>query len=214
MYDDVNFDSSLAGAFAVVGDSTKFADMNKGIQPIFFIETVTDEAATEKAGTLKTIDLERVRLFTGGDPNSSPVHPVGDAERQRFASAYAEWKATRKNDHIDGTPLAAWPLASRGFVMELAALHIRSVEDLSVVSDANISRISDGRIWREKAIAWLASSKDAAASARFAAEAERLRNDNADLKRQIVELAGRVQAIEGGGGNDGGAGRQHRRSAA
>jgi hypothetical protein len=195
----------LGSAFATVGmDRTSYADMNKGIQPLFFIEELPDDAATEKAGTLKMAAHERVRLFTAGDMNSCPVHPVTPAIIERFHEAYAKWKATRSNDHIDGTPLAAWPLAGRGFVMELGALHIRSVEDLAGVADVNIAKISDGRIWREKAKAWLASNKDSAAAARFAAEAERLRDDNADLQRQLAELAGRVQAIEGD--DDGGDG--------
>lgn len=203
MSDDFAFDGSIGGAFAIIDSQTKFADMNKGIQPIFFTEAVTDEAATERAGTLKTIELERVRLFMAGDMNSSPVHPVDSAIKERFAEAYAKWQKTRSNDHIDGTPLAEWPLASRGFVMELNARHIRSVEDLAIVPDTGIAAITDGRIWREKAKAWLTTNKDAGAAARYAAEAQRLRDDNADLKRQLAELAGRVQAVEAAAGDNG-----------
>jgi hypothetical protein len=214
MSDDYAFDGSIGGAFAVVDNSTRYAEMNKGIQAMFFVESVPDEAATEKAGTLKMIDMERVRLFTAGDMNSCPVHPVTPAIIERFGDAYAKWKANRTNDHITGTPLAAWPLASRGFVMELAALHIRSVEDLAGVADVNVTRITDGRIWREKATAWLASNKDSAAAARFAAEAERLRDDVKARDQTIADLVARVQAIEAAADASGAAGARARHRAA
>ncbi len=196
------FSNSVDDAFAVVGNSgqARFAEQNKGVTPIFFFEDVQDDAATEKAGTLRMRQEERVRLFTVGDPNSSPVHPITPEIKQRFAAAYKEWQQTRKNDHIEGVPLSVWPLVTRAFVMELNALHIRSVEDLSIASDMTIARIVDGRVWRDKAKAWLEANKDAGAAAKYAAEASRLRDDNAELKRQLAELAGRVQALEGDGG--------------
>ena len=211
MSDDFSFDNSPGGAFAVIDNSTRYADMNKGIQPIFYVESVEDPGESEKAGTLKMRECEFVRLFMAGDMNSSPVHPVTKELKERFAEAYAKWQATRSNDHIDGTPLAAWPLASKGFVMELKALHIRSVEDLAGVADNNISKITDGRIWREKAKAWLGSNKDSGTAARLAAENERLRTDMEDLKRQVAELAAIAQAARAD--NDGNGSRGRHRAA-
>ena len=214
MSDDFTFDGSLGGAFAVIDNSTKFAEMNKGIQPVFFVDQVEDGRATEEAGTLKMRDVEFVRLFMAGDMNSSPVHPVTKELRERFADAYDKWARTRANDHIEGMPLAAWPLAPRGFVMEMKALHIRSVEDLAAVADTNIGKISDGRIWREKAKAWLDTNKDAGAAAKYAARATSLEADNADLRRQLAELAARVETLSGGDGpTGGGSGRARHRPA-
>lgn len=195
---DEGFSDSLDSAFAIVnGDnSVRYAEMNRGITPFFFTEELPDEAASEKAGTLRVRVWERVRLFTSGDPNSSPAHPVTEETKLRFAAAYAQWKATKKNDHIEGIPLKEWPIISRGFIMELNALNIRSVEDLANTSDQTIMRIVDGRAWREKAKAWLDTAKDARAAARYAAEAARLRDDNAELRATVAELAERVRALE------------------
>lgn len=197
--EDFTFSSGLDSAFATVGSdgAVKYAEMNKGITPIFFIESIPDDGATERAGTLRMRDEERVRLFTSGDPNSSPVHPVTDEIRKRFGAAYKEWQATKRNDYIEGMPLKAWPLASKSFSMELEALHIRSVEDLSIASDAMVARIVDGRIWRDKALAWLATNKDASKAAEYAAQASRLSADNAELRAQLSELADRVRSLEG-----------------
>lgn len=193
---DFTYDNSVGGAFATIGDNGQpdFVAMNKGITPLFFVVDLPDEAATEKAGTLRTRQEEQVKLLCAGDSWSQPVHPVDSAIKERFAEAYARWKLTRTNDHIDGTPLAEWPQANRGFVMEMKALNIRSVEDLSSVSDANINRILNGRVWRDKAVAWLATSKDAGAAARYAAENARLVDEMGDLKRQLAELGARLDA--------------------
>lgn len=192
---EFNYDSSFE-PFATIGETDKFADMNKGIQPIFFTESVEDGAATAEAGTLKTREVEYVMLRVAGDQNSAPVHPVDDALRKRFGTEYKHWMATRKNDHVNGLRITQWPLASKGFAMELAALGIRSVEDLSVVSDVNAMKITNGREWRERARAWLETNKDAAAAARFAGEAERAKAESADLRAQLHEMANRVQALE------------------
>jgi hypothetical protein len=194
------FDDTENGVFATIGKNgagAKYADMNKGITPLFFIEELPDEAATERAGTLKVREQENVRLIIAGDMLSAAVHPVTREIKERFADQYRRWKETRSNDHIDGTPLDAWPLASRGFIMELKAVNVRSVEDLAGVADSNIQRITDGRIWRAKAQAWLATNKDAGQAAKYAADFERANVEIADLKRQLAEVATRLSAMEG-----------------
>ena len=189
-----SFDNTLGGAFAVVGNGgARFSEMNKGITPIFFTEEIEDTAATEAAGTLKMKQVERVRLVTAGDMNSAPVHPINDEIRQRFPEQYARWKSTQTNDFIDGTPLSAWPQASRGLVMELAAVNIRSVEDLAAVADTNLHRISEGRVLRAKAQAWLATNKDSAKAAEYAAKFERQSAELEALKQQVRELAAQIQ---------------------
>jgi hypothetical protein len=193
------FDDTENGVFATIGKNgagAKYAEMNKGITPLFFVEELPDDAATEKAGTLKVREQECVRLIIAGDMLSAAVHPVTREIKERFADAYDRWKRTRSNDHIEGTPLSAWPLASRGFIMELNAINIRSVEDLSGVADTNIQRITDGRVWRAKALAWLKTNKEAGASAKYAADFERVTVENADLKDQIAKLAGRLSSLE------------------
>jgi hypothetical protein len=194
-----SFDDSLNGTLATVGSdgSVRMAEMNLGITPLFFVEELEDSAATEKAGTLRMREFERVRIHTAGDMNNAPVHPVTRELIERFPEAYARWKTSRTNDHIEGTSLAAWPIASKGFVQEMKALNIRSVEDLSVVSDGNIAKILNGREWREKAKAWLATNKDATSAMKYAAENERLREDVEDLRAQVTALAARITAEEG-----------------
>ena len=196
MSDFAQFDDSMGGMLATVGNSTRMAEMNKGITPLFFLQEEPDPAATAAAGTLRIRTMECVRLHTAGDMNSAPVHPVDDKIKERFGIEYSKWKERQNNDFIKGLPLTQWPLASRGLVMELNALNIRSVEDLAAVSDGNIGKVMDGRALRAQAIAWLETNKEAAVAAKYAAENEQLRADIVELGRQVKELAALVPRDE------------------
>lgn len=189
--DDLGYLSPFAN---INGMGVDYEAMNKGVTPVFFIEPVQDAKATEEAGAPRFIEQERVRIIVAGDMLNQAVSPVTPEIQERFSDAYNRWKKGRQENHIDGTPLRAWPLASAAQIMEWAAVNILSVEHLAAVSDTNINRLADGRIWREKAIAWLASAKDGAAASKFAAENERLRDDLAELRRTVETLSAQVIA--------------------
>jgi hypothetical protein len=170
-------------------------DYNKGITPVFFVEDVEDPVATEEAGTLRLRQEERVKILTAGDQYSCPVHPVTEDIKRRFADAYRQWKATAQDDYVNGLPLSQWPLASKGFALELRALNLRSVEDLSVASEHTVAKILDGRAWREKAIAWLDANKGAGEAAKYAAAAARAQEEAEQLREQMKDLQNEFRAF-------------------
>jgi len=176
--------------FATVGESggVDYTEQNKGITPIFYIEVVPDDKATEEAGAVRMRELEVVRLLVAGDMFNVATHPVTDEIRARFPAQYAAFKAKRQDTHIDGTPLKNWPMIPALRIAEFNALNIFSVEQLAGVADSNINRLADGRVWREKAIAWLASAKDHGAAAKYAAENARLNERVDELTKQMAEL--------------------------
>jgi hypothetical protein len=109
--------------------------------------------------------------------------------KERFAVQYDAWKAKKIARHIEGTPLRNWPMIPAIRIAEFEAMGIFSVENLRDVSDVNIVKLQDGRVWREKATGWLASAEKNGTEARFAAENERLRADMDELRKQIAELS-------------------------
>lgn len=165
-----------------------YSEMNKGVQPIFFIEPVPDHKASEEAGVPKFREEERVRLIVAGDMFNVAVHPVDSAIKERFPVAYEAWKAKKQERHIEGTPLRQWPLLSPVQIAEFESVNIFSVESLRDIADTNVNRISEGRIWREKAKAWLEQAKDGATATRLAAENERLREQLERLEKRIDEI--------------------------
>lgn len=172
-----------------------YAPHNKGITPIFFIESVIDPAASEKAGRAIYRDMERVRIQIAGDQFSAAVHPVGvaiwgtDKAEDRFPEAYERWKR-KGNMVVNGTPLSKWPLATPSFIKEMEFINVFSVDDLASIADVHLDRIADGRQWRDRALAWLKSAKDGAAAAKYAAENERMREEMAELRAMVDRLQG------------------------
>lgn len=191
--------SASAHQFANVGDNGQvdFTAMNKGVTPIFFIEPIPDDKATEESGAIKFREQEMVRIMVAGDMLNVMHSPVTDELKARFADAYAAFKQKRIDLHIEGTPLKNWPMIPAIRIAEFNAVNIYSVENLADVADTNLGRLVDGRIWREKATAWLASAKDNGAAAKYAAEAERLRDDNKELHGKIDALTAQVAELTG-----------------
>jgi hypothetical protein len=177
-------------AFATVNSngSVDWAPHNKGVTPIFFIESVIDPAASEEAGRAIYRDMERVRIQIAGDQFSVAVHPVDALIIERFEEAYAKWQR-KGHVQVNGTPLAKWPLATPSFIKELEFLNIFSVDDLASVADVHLDRIADGRQWRDRAAAWLKSAADGAVASRYAAENARLREDVAILRAELGKIA-------------------------
>ena len=186
-------------AFTVDGvTNTDFNEMNKGVTPMFKIIPLPDPARSEAEGHPCFSESEEVTLFVAGDTFNVVNHPVTDEIRKRFPSEYAAWKANRDISQINGTPLSMWPEVAPALRMEFEALNIRSVEDLAAVSDGNISRIMDGRVWRAKAAAWLELAKDSAVATKYAAENERLREDMERMQKQIAELVNTIKEQSAG----------------
>ena len=179
----------------VTATGVDYSQMNKGITPIFYIQPVLDEKATEAAGAVRMHEQEMVKIFVTGDLNNVHNSPVLPEHKERFADAYASWKA-KGSRHIEGTPLKHWPMISPLRVAEFEAMNVFSVENLRDMSDTNIQKLADGRVWREKAKGWLESAEKNGASAKFAAENERLRTDMEEMRKQIAELSAQVREPE------------------
>lgn len=190
-----------ASPFATVNGfgGIDYSEANKGVTPIFFIEPVPDEKATEAAGAVRMFEQEMIRIHVAGDMLNVHTSPVLPEHKQRFAAEYGAWKAKGTARHIEGTPLKNWPMIPGIRIAEFEAMGIYSVENLRDVSDVNIFKLQDGRVWREKATGWLASAEKHGTEARFAAENERLRNDMDELRKQIAELSANNEEKRGPG---------------
>lgn len=190
-------DFGVVSPFADVTQSgVDYSMVNKGVTPIFFIEPIPDEKATEEAGAVRMREQEMIRIHVAGDMLNVSVSPVLPEHKERFAAQYEAWKTKKTGRHIDGTPLKNWPMIPAIRIAEFEAMGIFSVENLSDVSDVNIVKLADGRVWREKARAWLASAKDNGSASKYAAENERLRSDMDEMRQQIAELSAMLKEDE------------------
>lgn len=113
----------------------------------------------------------------------------------QFREHYEEYK--KGNEMPDeGTPLKMWPLLTPGQVKTFAAMYppIKSVEELASVPDSGLQTLGlDGRVMRDKARAWIDSSKSAG---RVAEEVASLKELNRQQETAIEAMNKRIQEME------------------
>jgi hypothetical protein len=167
------------GTIATVGEdgfnSVDWVAMNKGVTPVFTIIPIENGVKSEEQKRAVYDNTEVVLLYIAGDQFSVHSALVDEAIKRRFPEQYANWKRTNEGRTITGTPLKFWPMATPAFIKELEAINVFSVDDLANIADVHVNNMPDGRMWRDRAAAWLANAADTAATSRFAAENDRLR---------------------------------------
>lgn len=96
-----------------------------------------------------------------------------------------------------GTPLSEWNAVSKSFAASLRAASIFTVEGLANLPDTRLVVVGpDGRQWRDKAAAYLESTKGEGHAVALAAENGVLRADKAQQAEQIKLLADKLDALE------------------
>ncbi len=112
---------------------------------------------------------------------------------QIIAPAYKRWK-DNQSAPVDGTPLAAWPGATPSLVKALEPLNIRSVEDLALMEDSSLQKVSIPRLrdMQKQARAYLEAQKSTAG---VAAENLKLKERVEAQASEIAELRAAVNAL-------------------
>lgn len=164
--------------------------------PRFHLEIEPDPEATAREGRPMFRDLEMVELRFAGNNLYVPDVRVTNEHRQRFPQAYAAFK----NDgslHVEGTPLKEWPVIRPTQIAEFNAMNIYTVEGLAAVDDAGIQRMGlGGRMFREKARAFIEQAKGNAPLEKLAAEKAALEERLATLQRNHDELAAAIKKMQ------------------
>jgi hypothetical protein len=172
---------------------------------------------TEREGRPIYDEVVYVEVISPGSGNSTPIFeairylaPEAKQKEPLYRVKYPDFKkyiedfdASEKHDaSLSGTPLSQWSEMNRSMVASLKAQKIFTVDALANLPDGKLNVIGpDGRTWREKAKAYLESSKSDAYATALAADLEKARQDNADLQAQLKEMADRVTALEADGGD-------------
>jgi hypothetical protein len=99
--------------------------------------------------------------------------------------AYKSWLKGQE-EPTDGTPLSAWPGVNPAQADRLKALHLRTVEDVAGMNDADMNRVGMGALaLRDKARAFVAAKKDTAPLAEAMAKKDA---EIAELRAQLAEV--------------------------
>lgn len=161
----------------------------------FDTKPVENKEASREAGCVKYRDVEYVHLLNPGDRNSHVHRPVRDADRERFAKQYEHWKKGLETP-LEGIPLESWAGCSKSQVEEMRHRHVRTVEQLASMSDANAKALGLGYPeLRTRARDFLEAAKGEAPLLALRAENSDLRAEVERLKEALAESQREARAL-------------------
>ena len=165
--------------------------------PRFHMRPVEIPFKSKEIGRPFYEDREFVEIITPGNSRSMPCEPVNDQHKLRWPNQYAAFKAGQEEAPLEGTPLEEMPGLSPSIVLNLKGVHIKTVEQLAGVSDAEMQNMGlGGRELRTKAKRFLEAASSIAPVQAAEARAERAEAENAHLKTQIADLGQRLESLE------------------
>jgi hypothetical protein len=105
----------------------------------------------------------------------------------QYKKAYEAWKKGEEAPLI-GVPIKGWAVLSPAQQANVISSNILTVEDLAQVNDEGMKRIGMGALeLRDKAIAWLRSTKDSG----------QVTQANAALQARIRQLEANIEVLQG-----------------
>lgn len=181
----------------------------------FETESVEDREASITAGHYVGRDVDMVYITPAGSKDrivrvvSEWFQKLADdlaAERvprewvNAFKAAYEDYKAGR-GPVANGIPILDWPGLSPSQVKTLQSLRLLAVEDVAAMNEEAIARIGmGGRALKQRAIDYLAASKDvgkvAEKASRMEAELQIERQRNERIEEKMAAMAMELQALK------------------
>lgn len=154
----------------------------------FYNRTVPDANKSTSEGRPVHASRPYIEIRVPGDRTNVVDRPVTEADKQRFAHHWLQFQAGN-TEQVVGTPLEMWPRISAPQVEDLKHFRVRTVEQLSEISDNHLQALGpDGRALRDEAKAWLEAAKGTAPIARLQAALGARDNEIAALKQQVESL--------------------------
>lgn len=146
---------------------------DSGLLVRFFKTMERNDIRSEKT---EKPEFDEVELISIRVPGSRDEHValVNDEYRERFKEQYRAWKAN-EGAPITGTPLSEWPAATSSFIDEMKLIGIRTVEELSNISDGHAMAHTGLMTMKARAQSWLSEQDSASALSKANSELEELR---------------------------------------
>lgn len=156
--------------------------------PRFFVKQVKNNFKTEQQGHPVYDPKEYVEILIPGDSRSVVVRAVSVEDKGRWPTQYAAFK--NNLEYVpEGMPLEQWTMVDVGMVEHLRNFNVRTVEQVSQLSDSALQQIGMGaRELQVKAKVWLAQAKDGSALSRLVQECQAQKNQIETLQQQVAQL--------------------------
>lgn len=143
------------------GVASAQAALRSNLRVKFTYEAVEDVAKSKEHGRPYYVNAEVVTISTPGDNTNIIVKQVTDRERKMYAPQYAAFLDQRRLKAAEGTPVDVLQLTALtpADVANYKACNVRTVEQLSAMSDAETDRFVGGKGHRDKAREYLAFAR-------------------------------------------------------
>lgn len=174
------------------------ANHGAGLAIRFDTHPVKDEDASTAAGHPVYRDEEFIRIVVPGDRNTEVHRPVRAEDKVKFRAQYEDWKRGLEQ-RAPGIPLTEWPGLSPSQVETLRYAHITTVEQLSEVSDQNLSKLGMGyEMLRQRARDYIAAAKGMAPLDDLRKKYEEQSSHLAMALKQMEDLRRELDAMKQG----------------
>lgn len=167
----------------------------EGANVKFFDDYVLDPIETEKQGRpiYKSVPSISVQ-WPGGDETVRAIEPRDKIEYPEHWQAYKE----QQEPPTQGTPLTEWAPLPRTFQLELAAIGVKTVEQLAFLSDDVKRRIGPLQKYCKTAKDWLeAAGEGQTQVTALKQQLEREERRSKKLEEQLELALQRIEALEG-----------------
>jgi hypothetical protein len=179
-------------------ESSAQRELDKALLVKFFYKDRPDNAASIEAGRPMFKEVMYIDIKVAGSRTGGACRPAREGDIARFPAHHeAFMKRTEVPSH--GTPLTEWALMSRSMVEELAFMHVKTVEQLSEMSDTHAAKMVGLLSLKAKAAKWLDSAGDTARLNQLEAlETANLEKDDriGKLEKMVSELMIKLDAPE------------------
>lgn len=163
-----------------------------GLHVQFYMHPLQNSTRTLEEGRPIFIETPYVMIMVPGDKDSVVRRPVRMGvgpkdDNIRFAVEFQAFQAN-KDQPVEGTPLAEWPLITASQIKEMEYFGVRTVENLAGMADVKASQFMGLQDMKKKANEWLTSAKDEAPMVRLNAELALRDNEIEVMRQQLDEL--------------------------
>jgi hypothetical protein len=121
----------------------------------FFMNPKINSIKSAEAGRPIYSEVPYVQIMQPGNKDSIIIRPATKMDKQRFVEHFRKFEAREDQETIEGTPLEEWAGITRSQCEELKYLNIRTVEQLSTVSDSNAQGVMGVGYLKEKAVKYI-----------------------------------------------------------
>jgi len=163
--------------------SSNASKMDETLLVRFFHKEREDKAKTLAEGRPCFKETEYIEIRVPGQRDVQACRPASPKDKSRFPRHYDAF-LRRVEVPEEGTLLKEWPQISRSQVEEFSFMNVKTLEQLSVMSDTHASKIHGGLTLKNRAMQWLES----AGESKLIAEKEALQERLALMDKQMAEM--------------------------